>query len=455
VEQKRLEEYIDILKRNSDCYEAVKKCLKRYDSFEDRMYLAVWAPAMLEYVLWLLGQAKKEGIRRLYFLSRDAYPMFLIAEKLVQNMDMDIECRYLRVSRYSLRIPGYHLLGEESLEQIFLSGIDVSMRTILERARLTEEEMQTVCREAGYEESLGRILNRREILAWKEKFRADSKSLLSYIENHSREAFPACIGYLRQEGLLEDVRWALVDSGWVGTIQKTIRSILATERPDIRVTGFYFGLYEVPEKSEGCVYHSYYFAPRGKVHRKVNFSNCLYEIIYSEPVPMVTGYSMKTVGGTEQYEPEFSQVGSSNSAYLSRYAGILADFTEEYVKLSREHGYREMKAGGFQPVAHELYGKLMGHPSRWEAGYYGQFLFSDDICDRNVRKAANELTEQELKDLGAWSKLLIMTGLSKKVIHESAWIEGSIVNLGHNVKKNLRRAKWAKSLTCIRQSIKR
>jgi hypothetical protein len=96
----------------------------------------------------------------------------------------------------------------------------------------------------------------------------------------------------------------------------------------------------------------------------------------------------------------------------------------------------------------------MGNPSRLEAGYYGSFLFSDDLCDAHIRKAANELTEQELKDAGAVSKLLIMAGISRKVIHESAWIEGSIVNLNQHVHRNLRRAKRAKWLTCVRQSIK-
>ena len=47
-----------------------------------------------------------------------------------------------------------------------------------------------------------------------------------------------------------------------------------------------------------------------------------------------------------------------------------------------------------------------------------------------------------------------MTGISKKVIHESAWIEGSIVNLDKNIKANLRRAKRAKYLTHLRQSVK-
>jgi hypothetical protein len=453
VEQRRLDGYLEILKRNPDCFRAVKKCMDRYEAWEDRMYLAVWAPSMVEYVIWILQQAREKHIQRLYFLSRDAYPMYIAAKELADTLESGIDCRYLRVSRYSLRLPEYHLLGKDCLDRIFLSGIDVSMRIILGRAGLSENEMRTVCREAGYEKNLDAVLNRREILEQREIFREKSQSLYPYIEAHSREAFPSCIGYLRQEGLLEDVRWAVVDSGWVGTIQKSIHNILAAEKPDVEVEGFYFGLYELPGDRTGCKYHSYYFAPAGSILRKVSFSNCLYEIIYSEPSPMVEAYT----GEDQRYMPVFSKTNNRNSSQLQRNAGILCDFTAEYLDISRQSGYRELKGvenGAFRPVAGRLYPRLMGNPSRLEAGYYGSFLFSDDLCDAHIRKAANELTEQELKDAGAVSKLLIMAGISRKVIHESAWIEGSIVNLNQHVHRNLRRAKRAKWLTCVRQSIK-
>ena len=46
--------------------------------------------------------------------------------------------------------------------------------------------------------------------------------LFHYIDRHSKEAYGTAIGYLTQEGLLEPVSYALVDSGWIGTIQQSI-----------------------------------------------------------------------------------------------------------------------------------------------------------------------------------------------------------------------------------------
>ena len=44
--------------------------------------------------------------------------------------------------------------------------------------------------------------------------------MLERIYEKSDAAYETTIGYLRQEGLLGNVRYAIVDSGWVGTIQK-------------------------------------------------------------------------------------------------------------------------------------------------------------------------------------------------------------------------------------------
>ena len=75
--------------------------------------------------------------------------------------------------------------------------------------------------------------------------------LFHYIDSHSKEAYGTAIGYLTQEGLLEPVSYALVDSGWIGTIQQSIEHLLRQKQPDRKLEGYYFGLYEIPKGREG------------------------------------------------------------------------------------------------------------------------------------------------------------------------------------------------------------
>lgn len=444
MQERRLEEYKKILSVNPNCLRAAENCISRngYANTEQKEYLTVWAPALLEYVNWVVQRAKQTGIRRLYFLARDAYPMYETAKRIADPQA--IECRYLKVSRYALRIPEYHLLGEKCLDRIFFLGIDVSLRKILRRAQLDDNEIRRICEEINYTKDIDEVLNRREILKLKEVIRTKSGLIYEYVNKRSKAAYTDCIGYLKSEGMLDGVPWAVVDSGWVGTIQKSIQNILATEAKGIQVRGYYFGLYELPEDKTGCVYESYFFGPKGKLRKKMNFSNCLYEIIYTQASPMVKGYEKKG----NAYTPVYSDIPCPNSGEIEKNTELLIEFTEEY--LACEEG----ELSRFKPVAYKLYSRVMGKPTSWEADYYGNFLFSDDICDGQNQCVAGRLTEEEIKDLGTVSKLLIMTGISKKVIHESAWIEGSIVNLDKNVKRSLRRAKRAKYLTHLRQSVK-
>lgn len=58
------------------------------------------APAYIPYVLWIIEEAKKQNIQRLYFISRDGYILQKIAEALPHE---GIELRYFFTSRKALQ----------------------------------------------------------------------------------------------------------------------------------------------------------------------------------------------------------------------------------------------------------------------------------------------------------------------------------------------------------------
>ena len=448
--QPRMETYRTLLKQNTFLSGAAEECLKQLCAPEDQIYVTLWAPALVQYVAWVLEEAGKDRQEKLYFLARDAYPMYLVAKKMVEYLQIPIKICYLRVSRYALRIPEYHLLGDACLDRIFLSGIDVSLYHILNRAALTEEEMTATCREINYERPLRETLNRKEILDLKERVKKccekGTTRLLERIYAKSKAAYENTIGYLKQEGLLDHVRYAVVDSGWVGTIQKSLQTLLAQEKPEIVLTGYYFGLYECPADQSNCRYRAYYFMPKGNVRKKAGFSNCLYEVMYSEPCPMVKTYCYEK----GQFFPVFSQVENPNAEHLKRNNQLLILFMNHLARQPKHTAVMLCQKN----IAEKLYETIMSRPNRWEAKYYGMQLFSDDLSDEHMRCIANRLTQREIKDLRIFSKLCIMLGLSKKVIHESGWIEGTIVNAGKHISSNLRSARMAKYVTHLWQSLK-
>ena len=94
----------------------------------ERVLQEIFAPLMTAFTVWVLREAEARGIKRLYFLSRDGYLLYRTAIRLVKSCKLDIECRYLYCSRYSLRVPMYSENVDEALSHVTRGGIDVTFR---------------------------------------------------------------------------------------------------------------------------------------------------------------------------------------------------------------------------------------------------------------------------------------------------------------------------------------
>ncbi len=116
----------------------------------------------------------------------------------------------------------------------------------------------------------------RDILEGDEEF-------LQRLIDNSKKEFSYALDYLRECGFGEKEKIAIVDSGWVGSIQLSLnrfRECLGVKEP---IEGYYYGLYEIPVEADEQYYHSFLFGPRSGLGKKVDFNNCLYECIFSAP----------------------------------------------------------------------------------------------------------------------------------------------------------------------------
>lgn len=420
---------------------------------EKEIYKCVLAPTLYEFVLWVLQEALQSGTKRLYFLARDGYQMYLAARQLCKQYDLDIECRYLKVSRYAVRVPEYHLLGERCLERICVGGIDVTFEKIMQRAALTDKEAEEIAALAGYTENYRKVINYHEVMQLKDRLKK-IPLLFHYIDSHSKEAYGTAIGYLTQEGLLEPVPYALVDSGWIGTIQQSIEHLLRQKQPDRKLEGYYFGLYEIPEGEERENYHSFYFTPWGEIKRKVHFSNSLFEAVFSAPEGMTLSYRAEGEKDKIIYIPVTDSRENLNRERISRYICWLEEFLQEKKQSLPQDSKRweqlpekNCKCRNQFPQAdsgyvEELLSPFMGNPTQFEAEAYGSLLFSDDVREDDNQKVSADFSEQEIKNHHLLNRLLIMTGVRKQVLHESAWIEGSIATCGTLNERGRVRNRW-------------
>lgn len=271
------------------------------------------ASLYIPYVAFVLNQAKKNKIKRLYFLSRDGYIMHEIAKALKPE---NIELKYLFVSRKSL-LPAYissaenpkeaflkitdrqHLIGRKV--DFLLSQLQVDNLEVREQFGITFN-FTKILNKKQQEEFLDKIFNHPEFTPW----------LISQLEKKSKLVF----AYLIQEGLTvspigEDLEGAaMVDIGWLGTTRLMINSLNSPNYPTIPT--FYLGVRgDVYPRSYGD-FSSYF--PLGSLSTE---STGLIENYFSaSPWPSTIGYAPHPNPPLSEREADYPLGGGDNEGVI-------------------------------------------------------------------------------------------------------------------------------------------
>lgn len=416
--------------------QALQMCLQQNNAeftAEDRMFLHTFAPAIVNFTLWVIREAAKSGKKRLYFLARDGYYMYHAARMLGIE---DIEYRYLKLSRYSIRSAQYHILGDKSIDYICTGGIDVTFEKIMKRAMMSEEEALKIAELAGYKQRYTEVLNYNEVMALKPVL-LKIPVFWELLSTRSEQIYPKTVSYLRQEGLFDDVDYALVDSGWIGTLQRSLQQLV--QKP---VEGYYFGLFEIPYDMSKDQYHAYYFEPcKGfdikNIKRKAHFANSLFEAVCSAPEGMTLGYKEEN----NRYMPQYSINTNPNAVNICRNMWLIQCLIEQYIKIADKISTENLiTKQNTDDITDKILSLLMGNPVYEEARYFGSYIFCDDILEHQLQPVAARLTKEDIQNQRIVNKALIIKGIKKAKIHESAWLEGSVV-LGEKAGKYTYRQK--------------
>ena len=443
----RREQYGRILGNSPEMYRTVHMLPCPRDAVE-LAATHVWAPALGAFTEWVLQKALGAGVRRLYFLARDGYFPFQAARILCERRHLPLECRYLSCSRYSVRLPLFHLNREAALAYVCRSGIAVTPDRILRRAGLTQEEREAVWQRLQLPISPDAVLPYAGLPEIRRRLRG-CQLFCDYMDRHSRAALPGLAGYMRQEGLLDDVQDALVDSGWVGSMQQTLGQLLRRLGRVRPLSGYYWGLYELPAGAPRRAYHGYAFGPEGPLHRKVYFNNNLFEAVFSAPHGMTVSYRQEG----ERYVPVYEEIGQGRREWNERLEGLLLPYIRRLAERQGALRAEEALSRDRETVC-RLLRVLMCTPTDAEAAAFGVLPFSDDVLERGDRPIAAPLSRRELRAHHPLPKLLSLALSRDGGARESAWFEGSAVLQGGAVRRHLRQYTLYKYLLHARKQLR-
>lgn len=241
------------------------------------------APAYIPYVQFVLEKAKEQGIKRLYFLSRDSYILQKIAE-CKQSKFPEIELKYLFVSRKALLLPYLQkptaakflaVQDKQTLIGKYVEGLLSSLTT----SCVELKENFTI------EFEYSRITNKQQEEDFLNKIFGEKSNFCNHLKKIATEKREFLNAYFAQEGLFDNSEKAMVDVGWLGTTRLMINSILREEKQK-DAQFFYYGVRgDVLDSSHGVFYN--YFTPQ---ELSTELTTMVENYFSASPYPSTTGY---------------------------------------------------------------------------------------------------------------------------------------------------------------------
>lgn len=398
--------YDKILRNDLSIAQTVSKNSDSFDTPLGQLSLNVVVPTLILYVKWILTESKRKNIKRLYFFARDGYLMYHTALILCSKLKFDIECSYFYCSRYSLRMASYRFFDDSAYDKLFIHSYKLSAYNMLKRAGFSDNERFEVYKEIDFP-----LTDEQKIMT-KTKFNdfcskvKESKAFIKILKEKSDIAYENTLLYIKQESIPDYDKIGIVDLGWTGSLQRTLKRILDSADIKTHLCGFYLGMLETPPKLENSEYNTWLFN-ENDVLVKSWFAYNLMECIFTAPHGMTMGYT----DDQGIIMPIFSE--EKNAA---NYIEVIKEISEKFaadcdLKYCKKH----------KKLALRLLKQLMFNPSEQEVNLFRDLCFCDDVGEQYQSNIVQITDKRKFKNQFLFHKII-----NRKEIDNLYWYCGSL-----------------------------
>jgi FMN phosphatase YigB (HAD superfamily) len=390
----------------------------------------VVAPTLVGYVLWILQQAQKMGLKRLYFVSRDGQILLEIACRLIKKLDIDCELRYVYGSRLSWNLPALACLDEAQALQMLKrpswlldTTSPLSLRDFWMRVNIDPEEIKSSLDLVGFKkEDWERTLSPKEQQVLHPLLDEDMIKDLILLKAAQQQKI--LVNYLNQERLLDSIPKGVVDLGWFGSSYDSLNSILKSNDSTLDA-GLFFGLRSRSQKDQNSSKIGYFFDER----LQTGFALVL-PALGIVPMEMFCAADHGTVVGfiekNGQACPLFRDEGNQRVIDwgLPLVRDAVYSFTENLLlDADLVNPYADVRE-----ASAEVLNSFWLNPSEIEAAAWGDFPWE---------KGHSEKTDS-LAEPYNWSHVAKSFLTSRLSSHQGIWIEGSITRSSRLIRKAIK-----------------
>jgi hypothetical protein len=398
-------------------------------------------PLVLAWAGWTLAQARHDGVRRLYFVSRDGFLAWHAAKAIATRFG-DIECRYLHLSRQSVLLASASEPSADGMPWLRRTFERPSLGAILARLDLAFPEHEAVLRPLSGSEGARRKLHTEQqwSLFWQ---LVASDPMRSRVLENIRRRRESTVRYLQASGLLDEVPWALVDVGWYLSVQAGIQRLLRAAGSSVPARGYYLGLRSdraVPSE-RGDAAALFYDDPLDKRslaggHPLFARVTALEHILGWAPHGTVQGYA----GAGEECRPECQAIPVELSRRSNAVRDAVTGFSTRNADIAVDIAEDAMAAGIIERLVREWF----EHPTADAIAAVRELTVSEEHDNANARKLIRAMSLKDALNSCIPGRIRNAIGIPATAYD---WPEASAEASGAVTRELLR---WRRRLVAIR-----
>lgn len=283
-------------------------------------------PILFPYIYWLLDQAQKRGIERLYFIARDGYILKLIADLIIKENNLPLKTKYIYGSRKAWRISALKVEDDELYRQ-FVQFTMYEPKKVNQAFGLTKEEFLSILPKNLHNYSTHKPDNR---LA---EYLYENKDVLKFAIEKNKAQKECVINYLKNTIDCTDDKFAFVDLDGSGLTQNCLARLMNNFYYK-NIKSFYYAVTPACCRSLNLEKYYYYTLKRG------NMGNML-ELLTRAP----HGQTLKYANQDKNFEPILEQIDVENfkawgfDNYINgmlEYCNLLNQNKYKYIQLDNQ-----------------------------------------------------------------------------------------------------------------------
>ncbi len=365
-------------------------------------------PMIGGFIQHIAEECRRLGITKLFFLSREGYTFKKVWEQCMPLLfpDGDLpEIEYLYVSRMALAGAGCAQEGLtrngvsiaflppgnrdfRDLARIFQFDLEL-LQPHLERHHLTADTC-LVPRHEGFEKT--NRLRLMELL--------DDEGFQEEVRRQSRPSARALERYLEDLNFFDHEQVAIVDIGWLGTIQRFLYTAVRHRVDCPRLHGFLFGAtrgVKFPEDLKKSVQGVIYDRDRFDLAAStILYARDVFEEACRAPHPTLDGYELTEDGYRLKFRREDDETGlaeKEQDAYYHPLQQGIIDAAKRYGAASALLGY---SLEDYRPWFHYLMISKMAFPRTLEVSVIRHKHHLDDFHGKHIPQSSKDKGRKQL-----------------------------------------------------------